>query len=918
MTFLDLFHAATGGKTPYLWQCRLACGEPPPEANCDLHNPDEATLNWLSQGTSCSSRLIDIPTGLGKTIGVVMAWLWNSLRSQTVTLDTPWPRRLVYCLPMRTLVEQTVSETESWIRELRAAALSGNIRLSEPALQNLLWLCGSADLSKSEISNLPFEIHHREAASPVILMGGEDLSETKRDWDLYPEKPCILIGTQDMLLSRALNRGYGMSRYRWPMHFALLNNDALWVMDEVQLMGAGLACTTQMEGFRTSPALGSQQCASWWMSATIRPQWLQTVDCPEKLLTAAPLRLLEREKHDAGRIQGLRSAPKHLQKASVSAGNSETAGMARFIVENSTRLGLNLVVVNTVRRARVLFNDLEKAIPKGSLPPILLHSQFRPKDRQRVLQSICNAEPGQIVISTQVIEAGVDLSAHTLFTELAPWSSLVQRFGRCNRWLTQEGNPNYSDAKVYWFNIDPDKEALPYESDHIREAASRLEKLTNVSIEQLESIESPDADQPRFRSVVRRKDLIELFDTTPDLAGGDIDVDRFIRDVSHSHVQVYWRNWAGGPDRDPGSDPMNQNAPTHNELCSVGFAGKENFSFKDFVEKQGHAWRWNYLDRVWQKVTKDKIYPGQTYLLHVAQGGYDPRQGWTGNPKTEVHAEAIPMELRHSPLEAYGADSLSEQDQWQTIAQHTSLVCSVLKSIIARSETILEHINSGCQESLQFILEISARWHDWGKAHLAFQAKVDPGQLARAIEQKWIPACALVAKAPSKEPNAWIQTPGISRPDESHRRHFRHELASALAVLHPASGFPLTECKSRDLAAYLIAAHHGKVRLSIRSLPNEVIPEQTRLHPTSRRFARGVWDGDTLPTCDLGDGNFAESVSLSLEPMELGLSEEWPFEGQPSWSERCLFLRDEMGPFALAYLETLLRCADARASKLQI
>ena len=40
-----------------------------------------------------------------------------------------------------------------------------------------------------------------------------------------PKRPAILIGTQDMLLSRALNRGYGMSRYRWPMHFGLLNND---------------------------------------------------------------------------------------------------------------------------------------------------------------------------------------------------------------------------------------------------------------------------------------------------------------------------------------------------------------------------------------------------------------------------------------------------------------------------------------------------------------------------------------------------------------------------------------------------------------------------------------------------------------------------------------------------------------------
>src|SRR5438046_9182891 len=41
----------------------------------------------------------------------------------------------------------------------------------------------------------------------------------------------------DALCAAAINRGYGMSRYRWPMHFGSLNNDCLWVMDETQLMG---------------------------------------------------------------------------------------------------------------------------------------------------------------------------------------------------------------------------------------------------------------------------------------------------------------------------------------------------------------------------------------------------------------------------------------------------------------------------------------------------------------------------------------------------------------------------------------------------------------------------------------------------------------------------------------------------------
>jgi hypothetical protein len=58
------------------------------------------------------------------------------------------------------------------------------------------------------------------------------------DWDEHPDADAVMIGTQDQLLSRALMRGYAMSRYRWPVAFALLH-DCAWVMDEVQLMGVG-------------------------------------------------------------------------------------------------------------------------------------------------------------------------------------------------------------------------------------------------------------------------------------------------------------------------------------------------------------------------------------------------------------------------------------------------------------------------------------------------------------------------------------------------------------------------------------------------------------------------------------------------------------------------------------------------------
>lgn len=89
-----------------------------------------------------------------------------------------------------------------------------------------------------------------------------------------------------MLLSRALNRGYAMSRYRWPMHFGLLNNDCLWVMDEIQLMGPGVPTACQLEAFRCDTtnriaprgvaSFFDSRSATWYASATASLAVLET------------------------------------------------------------------------------------------------------------------------------------------------------------------------------------------------------------------------------------------------------------------------------------------------------------------------------------------------------------------------------------------------------------------------------------------------------------------------------------------------------------------------------------------------------------------------------------------------------------------------------------------------------------------
>jgi CRISPR-associated endonuclease/helicase Cas3 len=137
------------------------------------------------------------------------------------------------------------------------------------------------------------------------------------------------------------------------------------------------------------------------------------------------------------------------------------------------------------------------------------------------------------------------------------------------------------------------------------------------------------------------------------------------------------------------------------------------------------------------------------------------------------------------------------------------------------------------------------------------------------------------------------------------RPGFRHELASALLALQ--HGQP-------DLVCFLIACHHGKVRVSLRALPAELAPKNAAgFDDPAIRHARGVWEGDAIPGVDLGDGLWIPATTLTLSCMDLGDDDVTG----PSWLSRVLALRDdpELGLFRLAFLEGLVKCADERASR---
>src|ERR1017187_1941456 len=83
----------------------------------DGHTPLPYQVNLATDGQAMPV-LLDVPTGLGKTAGAVLAWLWRRRFDPRPQVRNHTPRRLVYCLPMRVLVEQTYKVTTNWLENL--------------------------------------------------------------------------------------------------------------------------------------------------------------------------------------------------------------------------------------------------------------------------------------------------------------------------------------------------------------------------------------------------------------------------------------------------------------------------------------------------------------------------------------------------------------------------------------------------------------------------------------------------------------------------------------------------------------------------------------------------------------------------------------------------------------------------------
>lgn len=862
-------------------------------------------------------EVLDVPTGLGKTEGVALAWAWRRF----VKKDQDEPRHLVYCLPMRVLVRQTAERLSRCFSRLHSGGYA-------PAL------------------------------TVYTAMGGQ----VEEEWASHPENPWILVGTQDQLLSRALNRGYSMSRYAWPLHFGLLNNDCHWVLDETQLMGPGVWTSAQLDWMRRKRFRPIFPCRTTWMSATVGLDFLATSDRRrDGLDDVQSMRMSWEEESKASgvttvakrRLEQLRDARRPSEILMPPSGRNARPlheWLSERIQEEHQPGTLTLVVCNTVALAQKVFGAL-----KDSTPRVLLTSQFRAKDRraaeatlhsfeQRRRQALGVTVPGDlglICVSTQVVEAGIDISAHRLFSEIAPWPSMVQRLGRVNR----DGRNN--DAKAFFWPWEkPGKGSMragPYLLEDLKAGLCLLESYAKAANTQPASaaLDGLRSD-PQFEKAMRTErhpyprafDVHGLFATEPDVHGGFTDISQFVRGSDpQADVTVFWRDWDGkrapadldGPPFDPA------------EGCAVAF-----WKLRDFLAKK-RAWLWDGRRGRWERVAAGDVRPGMVLMLPGPIGGYSERLGWTGTPRDTLDALPPP-----GPGRAYDDEPRSETGYWTSLPDH-------LGDAKREAERLVDAL--GLDRCYREAVVAAAAHHDMGKAHPQWNDALPAGLTGQLLAKcphvlavdvragqrdalwGWIDAHLSESQALSGVENSdglvklrWALKAKLTRTGladlraisgverarhQAFRPRMRHEAASALALWH----------RYRDgdqpwpaLSVYLVAAHHGKVRTVLRSrgetggdvcgvpLSPPMLDLYGKLWPMDFAIAadgmRGTWtDADFTPA---GAG-WTGLVADLLGP--------WSPDGEP-WDTGTVPENEPrgLGPFALAYLEALVRIADWRAS----
>lgn len=710
--FPAFFRAVNGGYEPFPWQVRLV-------------REIAETGTWPDA--------LAVPTGCGKTSTLdiaVFALALDAARGGQRRM----PLRIVFVVDRRLIVDAAYEQAMRIRKVLREG--SSGIDATARVAQALAGLSG--DL--------------REPLIVSRLRGG---MPREGDWTPSPSHPTIVCSTVDQIGSRLLFRGYGVSDAMRPIHAGLLGEDALILLDEVQLSEPFRQTLVAVQRERHS------EYAPW--------DFVQLSATPREV-TSQIFRLDDEDR--ANPLLARRLRARKWAQLELLGGETLELRATRFVDQALALSALSgeqgarrtLVVVNRVDLAREIHARLTAHIGANEwqVPverPILLIGRSREVEKAENRDAILARakahldeanktanHPCLFVVATQTIEAGADLDFEALITQIAPLDSLRQRFGRLDRLglrgesraailaaedeigRRSEPDPIYGVAMRSTWNWLQEK-ALAGQIDFGVDGLDKL--LQSVSPEFLRTLSSPAADAPILLPA-----HLDLLVRTRPAPYSDPAVSLFLHgpDASPPDVQLVWRADIVAP-VDSRSEAAKTQAeavsvvletvpPRTGETLAIPVGTARRWLSNSTVEAIGDVegakeaggvseargkyvgWRWREADGIAEPVRPRDIRPGDSIVLPAERGGCDAF-GWSPDfqgPTLDVADLAQqPFRTRSFAVRLHGAllrqDVLREATTAGLSDEESKAKASAVCSFVSKCLVDYAELRSGSLES---------------------------------------------------------------------------------------------------------------------------------------------------------------------------------------------------------------------------
>lgn len=475
---------------------------------------------------------INAPTGSGKSSVVDIHLFANALAA--VGAAPRVPRRLCVTVGRRALVDSQADRAREILKCMEDALADGS---GEPGiLRRVAEALQSFQTHNDEKGSKPFETGHIRGELSNRSLPVTDISAC-----------AIIAATPDMYGSRALFRGYGSTKAARPRETALLTMDTVMVLDEAH-MNRQLLHTTQriaeLQKREVNLGVPTLQVVETTATPSTEDSDSTTLGVDIEALDSPN----DKELHK--RVYSHKELVLHpIDKWDGKPGNAATVNAAvdaikKFLAhreasEDSKKAHTVGCIVNHVRTAISIKEKLttDKVLGKDEVE--LLVGRMRPSDleklqnKHRKLFTTEGDKSVKVVVATQTLEVGIDVDFADLVTELAPASSLAQRFGRVNRLGRR------TDSKV--LVIEPasgdsvKKDAPPYKAVDLSNAYGWLEALNdaeNPSVNPAAMVKNPPVQSSPERLLYQRpewSDLLE-FSRTDENPYDEPDLDLWLHD----------------------------------------------------------------------------------------------------------------------------------------------------------------------------------------------------------------------------------------------------------------------------------------------------------------------------------------------------------------------------------------------------